>query len=271
MGSKSGYSPLYEYSIIFFIIGFYYTGDSKISKILLSLLAIFYVVFDFLGGQRSTGIQILIILVLMVFTKYLNTRRIIVGAGILLVFITFIGLYRGNFSTTGINIGTIIDYLRNGGGGYATVGFAYHTSLTFLGSMQHYSVLERLQQFCQFFASQFVIGTVGQSLIQISRQYYTHYNGGVLPIYLFYYIGYIGTAGIAWLVSKYYNIMRAIDKSSSGYKTTLAIYIASTTHRWYLYSPNQLLRGALLMLLMFWVFSKLDSLLVNIDRKARIQ
>lgn len=258
-GEKSGYSPMYEYSLIFFIIGFYYSGTSKFSNTLLVMLALFFVLFDFLGGQRSTGVQVLIVVALMAFTKYLKIRRIILGAFLLLFIITFVALYRGTYSITSISFNSLIEYLKNGGGGYTTAGFAYYTSLTFLGTMQYYSFAERLVQFLHFIASQLVVGTVGLSLVELANQHYVHYFGGVLPIYLFYYLGYLGVFFIAWLVAFYYKKMLDLNFNRTGYKTVISVYIASTTHRWYLYSPNQLIRGVLLLILVFFIFSCLNE------------
>ena len=52
-------SPLYEYSIIFFIIGYYYASN-KYKKVLSVLLFVF-VLQNFVFGGRVTGVQLLIV------------------------------------------------------------------------------------------------------------------------------------------------------------------------------------------------------------------
>lgn len=257
LGEKSGYSPLYEYSVVFFILGLYYSKNKTIGKKIIIAIALFYVLFDFLGGQRSTGVQILIVIGIMCFYKYLTVKRIILASVIGLILVTMVGIFRGSFSMGSISFESIIAYLRGGAFGYSTAGFAYYTSLTFIGTMEYYSVFDRIIQFIQFLASQMIVGTIGKPITELASEHFIHYYGGVLPIYLYYYLGWLGTAISAFIVSVYYTIIKKIQEQR-GLLVVVGVYIVATTHRWYLYSPNQLLRGVFLLSLMYCLYYYLD-------------
>ena len=257
---RAGYSPIYEYSIVFFILGFWYAGDHKRSKMALMAIAAFYIVFDFLGGQRSTGMQIGIVVLFMVFYKSITLRRLIIIA-VVGVFVTrIVAIFRGEYATSGINLSRIL-----GDGAYAvltsdTAGMAYYTSLTYIGTTQFFSVAERLNQFGDFVISQLVVGRYGTPLNKLARQYYLHYNGGVLPIYMYYYLGYLGTLLMSILVAKYYSVMdKIISKKHSALAVIIAVYVSTTTVRWYLYSPSQLLRGVMLLTIVYLFYSAVDG------------
>lgn len=254
IGEKAGYSPLYEYSIVFFLFGFYYSKNNKLGKRVLVALAIFYVLFDFLGGQRSTGVQILIVVAIMCFYKFLTVKRILALFGVGLLLLTMVGIFRGNFSLEDVSFVNIIDYLKKGAFGFSTAGFAYYTSLTFIGTMDFYSVFDRIVQFIQFLISQITVGTFGKPITALALEHFTHYYGGVLPIYFYYYLGWVGPVISAFIVSIYYNILRTVENKRSGFSMVVAIYVVVTTHRWYLYSPYQLLRGVFLVSLVYCAY-----------------
>ena len=67
-----------------------------------------------------------------------------------------------------------------------------------------------------------VVGTVGESLYAISKKYYAHVNGGILPVYFYYYLGVLAAPISAALVAGYFNLIIA----SRGWDSALSlIYI----------------------------------------------
>ncbi len=257
-GERSGYSAIYEYAVVLFIFGIYFSGKNKVLRGLFIAVAVFYVLFDFLGGQRSTGVQIVLVVVLMCFAKYLSIKRILICAVIGVFAVSFLALFRGSFSLSSISFSDVLGYLGSTGFAASTAGFAYQTSLTFIGSMQYYSIGERLIQFGQFLINQVIVGEYGESLIQIAAKHYTHYNGGVLPIYLYYYLGWLGTAISGILVGIYVKFISGIYSDElSDLKKIISIYVVASTHRWFLYSPFPLIRGVLLISLLYGLSSLL--------------
>jgi hypothetical protein len=143
---------------------------------------------------------------------------------------------------------------------FSTAYFAYFASLTFIAVKPIYPLIERIFQFKDFLVSQFVLGTVGESLDAISLRHYYHAHGGVLPIYLYYYLGWLGVSISGIVVGLYLRFMSLTKHKKSELKNIVAIYITSTVPRWYLYSPNQLIRGVMIMSLMYLAYSFIYSI-----------
>lgn len=264
VGERSGYSPIYEYSTVFFIIGFYLAGNKRTLRLPLLALAGFYILMDFMGGQRSTGVQIAIIVVLCNYYKYITARRVLLLGVIGILGTTLVAIFRASFIAGNISISSAFEKLSELMFASDTSGFAYYTSLTFIGTMDHYTLIERIGQFVEFALSQIVVGTVGEAVTERALRFYVHYYGGILPIYLYYYLGFFGTALICFVVATYYKIMMKIESNRFQTKPLMAaivIYVSATTIRWYLYSPNQILRGVLLLSIVFIVFNKLSGII----------
>lgn len=258
--SRAGYSPIYEYSIVFFILGFYYSGgrNSFTAKVLTIVLFLF-AARDFMGGNRVPGLQVLIVYFLFSNSHKTTYKQVTIYSIIVIILMNTLAIYRSSFVLGNFSVIAGINNISNKMFAFDTAYYAYLASLTFIATKDIYSFTIRLGQFVDFLASQVVVGTVGESLYKISRKHFFHANGGVLPIYLFYYIGWIGTLLSGILVSFYLNLIKSVNEHSTGLKKVLMVYIIATVPRWFLYSPNQLLRGVLLMSLMYWVTVLIDS------------
>ena len=261
-GSKAGYSPLYEYSTIFFIFAFYYSKKSSKLRYAVLILAAFYVIFDFLGGQRSTGFQIILITFISCFYRQLKFKRILFLSLIALVLVNFVSIFRstGGFSFSGTSLFTVIRDLFSSGLASDTAYAAYYTSVVFLYVRGFFSPFELFNQFLGFLASQFVIGTVGESITATAANYHWHYYGGILPIYCYYYLGFFGVLLIAFLTAQYVRLIMRFDYHNKNLIYVFSIYVTSSSIRWYIYSPNQLIRGVLLLCLLYFVLGNLNKI-----------
>lgn len=269
MGERSGYSPQYEYSLVFFIIGLKYAGTKKKLIFPLILLAIFYILFDFLGGQRSTGVQIAIVVALMVFNEYITPKRIVIGALLGMIVVRAVAVFRASLFTPDFTFNDIVEGMFDSWFAPDTAGSAYYTSLTYLATMDIYSLGTRLSQFGDFIATLFVVGTVGEALPYIALKHYWHMFGGILGIYMFYYLGYFGTALIGVVVAIYYRMMeriRLMVKKKDSVFYVIAIYVSATTIRWYLYAPTQLLRGVMLLSIVYYAYFLVNKFTKSISK-----
>ena len=261
-GEQAGYSPQYEYSTVFFIIGLKYTGNSKFLTTLLLLLACFYILFDFLGGQRSTGVQIALIVVLMKFYKYLTPKLVLTMVLSGMILTRLVATLRASLFMTDFTIGDILSSMTETMFASDTAGHAYYTSLTFVATMDIYPLITRLGQFGDFVTSIFVSGA-DEGLAWICNRHFEHGFGGILGIYMYYYLGYLGTFLIACLVGFYYKMMMVTTSSLSqlnNWAFIVCVYVAATTIRWYVYSPSQLLRGVLLLSLVYYGYTILNKI-----------
>lgn len=263
LGERAEYSPQYEYSTIFFIIGLKYAGQKKLLLFPVLLLACFYVVFDFAGGQRSTGVQIAIIVALMVFYRYLSPKKILLY-GFFGMFVTkFVAVLRKSFFAPDFQLSDIFLSMSETYFAPDTAGYAYYTSITYIAIMDIYNIAERLSQFADFVTSLFVVGTVGEALPYIAQRHYSHGFGGVLGIYMYYYLGYIGTSLIGILVAYYYRLMEKVNcllKYRNSLVYVIIVYVSATTVRWYLYSPSQLLRGVMILSVVYLSFEFINRI-----------
>ena len=259
-GNRAVYSPIYEYSTILFIFAFYFSGKNKKLKYITLALALFYILFDFLGGQRSTGFQIALIVFLSMFLKKIKLRYVVI-----LCFIAFVGLnvvsaFRGDggFNISSVSIGEIVKQMFASGFAFDTAYCAYYSSVVFLYARTFYSASEIFRQSINYLASQFIIGTVGESVTEIALLYHYHFYGGVLPLYLYYYFGVFGIVVGAFLISFYFRQLYNFNSNIKGFGYVFSIYIVSTSVRWYLYSPNQLIRGVILLFIVYIVTTRIN-------------
>ena len=70
---------------------------------------------------------------------------------------------------------------------------AYYTSLTFLKVKEFVGVQTQLYLLFQFILYIFLGSKIVDSNLAVyTRQYYVHYYGGVLPLYMYFYLGILG-------------------------------------------------------------------------------
>lgn len=259
---RAGYSPMYEYSIVFFILGLYYSGKRNTYTVkIFTILLFLFVIRDFIGGHRVPGLQVLIVYFLFFVMHKTDYKKVTIISIAGIVFMNTIAIYRSSFILGDFSIINGFRNISEKMFAFDTAYYAYLASLTFVATKDIYSVIERGSQFIEFLSSQVIIGTVGESLYQISRKHFFHANGGILPIYLFYYIGWLGTLLTGILISFYINLIKSVNEHSPGLKKVLTVYIIATVPRWYLYSPNQLLRGVLLMTVAYWITTIINSII----------
>ena len=114
-------------------------------------------------------------------------------------------------------------------------------------------------------------GTYGQSLYEISKEHYQHSNGGILPLYLYFYLGWMSIPITAVIISKYLNLISKLEeKRFKKYHVLIFSYIFVTAPRWILYSPNQLIRGVLLFSMVFLFLLLLEIFLEKILSKVKV-
>ena len=260
-GERGSPTTFFEYSLILFILGFYYSGKSKIERIALYIVAVMYVGLNFIYGGRATGIQVVICVVLCTFFDKIPKLWMAVGGGSLFVILTAIGTFRTSTTLSLDTINSVIASLSSGNYANDTAYSAYHTSLTMIDFRGISTFSDRAHYFMMYLLSILFGGSVPESnLSLVTREYYAHCFGGVLPYYFYYYFGFIGVLIIAayvfWLMSM---IVRRGNNSSLW--RCIGIYVAATTFRWYIYSPSQITRGALILTILFVILKNVDALM----------
>lgn len=261
VGERGTPSTYFEYSIILIILGFYYSGNDNLRIKAFTLISFAYVLLNFLYGGRATGAQVLLCLVLCVWANRISNKVLFVGGLALFFVMTMIGVMRASWTLNSESIKSVYTGIMDNKFTSNTAYSSYHTSLTFINYLELIDWRERMRLFGLFMLSLLVGGAVPRSnLPLITQQYFVHSYGGVFPFYMYFYLGYSGLLVIALYL---FFVLKVTVKSSNrhnGLGRCVGVYIASTSLRWYVYSPSQITRGAMIMVICFYVLKFVDSI-----------
>lgn len=260
VGARGDSTALYEYSIILFIISFYYT-KTVAEKNILSIILVLFVIQDLVYGGRITALQLLICWFLIFWADKMSIKKVLPFVVVMILLFSGIGAYRANFKFNIDSIKIILNSLYKQKLTLDTAYSAFYTSGTFIKVENLISMFDRLKLCIRFVLSLFLGGIVADSnLAAYTRQFYSHYYGGVLPFFGHFYIGYFGVVAIAAYVAALINmfILKGTNAKKKGMYKCLGIYITSTVPRWYLYSPSSIIRGVLIFCVIYYICYTFD-------------
>lgn len=265
-GERGSPSAMYEYSIIFFIVGSYYFFDIKIYKIISVVLMLLYALQNTLYGGRVTALQELLIIYILFFQKTIkpNVKKILPLAITGFIIFSTIGIFRASTSFSSASLTTTANTLAERKLTLDTAYSSFFTSLTFIKTENILNFVERMSIFRNWCLSMIIGGSAvpNCNLAMITYNYYYHCYGGVLPFFGHFYFGYIGVIFYSVVISVYMNALYCFHNKSDIIKCVL-FYIAVTTPRWYLYSPSNLFRGSMLVIILFIATKGVNELLVR--------
>ena len=258
IGVRSDPSPLYEYSVILFIIGYHYAGTQSDRKRLTILLLLFSVQNLILAG-RITALQLVLVYYLV--SVMPDTKVFKYLPCVLLAFLTFsiVGALRGSLfdgSIRDFGIHSILDQKFTLDTAYS----AFHTSITFYKTEEIISVSSRILLLGQYIKYLVFGGEVPDSnLSNFTHDYYDHYYGGVLPNYCQFYLGIIGIVLISLYIG---GILLKVPRLSPvrRYRDCLVVYVIATAPRWFLYTPTPLFRGVMFFSVTYGICFWFDQL-----------
>jgi hypothetical protein len=256
LGERGSPSPVYEYSIVFFIVGFYFVGKNRIFKSVLALLLMLFVLQNFLYGGRVIGIQLLLLYFIIFYSYKANFYKLLPIITIGFILMSMIGAQRASLEVSFETIANVIDILQKKSFALDTAYSAYFTSLTFLKVEAFTDFYTRFQLLLQYILSMFLGGSLvpNNSLPAYSLKSFTHYGGGVFPYYFKFYLGWIGVFLCPLLIYFYTKLINELKIGSvKGLSLCLAVYVASTVFRWYLYTPTIILRGVVLLAVTYYI------------------
>ena len=254
-GARGTPSTIYEYSLIFFILYFYYSGSQKIVVYAGLLIVLLYSLQNFIFGGRIYGLQFLLVAYIMFWMHRVSMYKVLIGISVFFVLFSIIGVVRGALLSMDADIKSIFVSLFEKGFTLDTAYSAYYTSESFVYLDERVEGVN-LRLFVDFVKSIFVgSGSAPDSVLPaFSYDYVSHYGGGILPFYFYFYLGVWGVLLAAMLAAFYFNMILLITEDSNYFKKCLTVWIVSTTFRWYLYGPLPLLRGALLLAVTYYIF-----------------
>ena len=251
-GHRGSPSTFYEYSIILLIMGFYYSGSNEILQNTFVGIIAAYALQNFYYGGRITGVQLIICVILCLYIDKIDMRVMLVSGVAFFVLMSAIGQFRASLVLSKDILKTVILRLIDERIALDTAYSSYFTSLTFLMVKKDLGFSGVMRLFGRWILSMFLGGRVPDSnLATYTRQYYLHYMGGVLPFFAYFYLGIIGIILLCIYIFRIFKGVEKVNYKSTGLSRCIAIYITSTSLRWYLYSPSQLFRGVLLLAVVY--------------------
>lgn len=255
-GGRGTPSSMYEYSLIFFILYFYYCGSQKRIVNVGLLIVLLYSLQNFIFGGRIYGLQFLLVAYIMFLMHRVPMYKVLIGILVFFVLFSIIGVVRGAILSMDADVKSILVSLFEKGFTLDTAYSAYYTSQSFV-YLDERMEGGHLYLFVEFVKSIFIgSGSNPDSVLPaFSSNYVNHYGGGLLPFYFYYYLGGWGVLIVAILTALYLNIILSMTAESNNFKKFLSIWVTSTTFRWYLYGPLPLLRGVLLLAITYCVFA----------------
>ena len=262
-GTRGMGTAIYEYSIIGFIIGLYYTGKIQWLQLLYALVGSFFVFQNFIFGGRIEGLQIILLFILAFFSNKLRVKYVFPLLVIGLILLTGIGQFRAEFK---LNIDSFLEITNRLTHEYLvtdTAYAAYFASLTFLAVLPFTPWTMRLKFFQQFLMYIFVGSRLsGFDPWGYTKGFFVHYGGGLLPFFAYFYLGVVGVILLALYLRFLLGYIAIVSECSSGFLRCITLYLTVTVFRWYLYGPSQLTRGCLLVAICYFsttVYYKLHN------------
>lgn len=258
LGERGTPYPIYEYSIILFILGFYFSGNIKFHIRLLSLFIIVFSFQNFFYGGRIMGIQFILVYITYFYMYKINMFNKIPLLIMLIVLFTILGNIRANHNIDKDVLMEIFNKMKRIRFTMDTAYSSYYTSLTFLKCENIFNYRERILLFVEYIKSIFLGNSIVKygMLQNISKKYYLHYNGGLFPYFFHFYLGWIGVALSGLIISLYIRIVNSIHEKNNDYIKLLAIYFIVSAFRWYLYYPTPIIRGSGFLIVLFFICNK---------------
>ena len=246
---------LYEYSTIIYIVAFYHSGKNRNINNILLILLILNSLFVFMNGDRGPALQFILIIYGVFFQQKLSKKTILILMFFSIVSLNAIGMWRAYSSFKWSMLAQ--SYLSLIGRGM-TLDTAYASEASGLAMIMlryDYDLFERLILLLKYLASIFIgsgrmaIDVDLASLAKIAYPY--HGGGGTLPNYGYFYLGPMGVVILSALVSRYIKFISNATIETNGLRKCISLYLFATMTRWYLYSPAPLLRGVLLLIVVY--------------------
>lgn len=255
-------SPIFEYSKILFLFAYYYSGDKKNRKIVLFIVMSIFILSDFYYGGRITSLQILILMFITIFAKKITFKKVISFSGIGIVLNALIGAYRESYSIHTINVLNILNDMINNLFVFDTATFAYYASATHVAAFNVADTYTKINSFWNFLKA-VVLGTSNNSsdvTILVRANYFHNYGGGFMPTHFYFWFGWIGVIVIAIIIVL---IVNSWDPTKGDFNKILYLAFIINSPRWYLYTPNQLFRGVMIIVPILFIILKIIHMITT--------
>ncbi len=245
--NESAKSTIYEYFIVFFLIAYYYSNQKRNHLIVLFSLSFTYIIKSLLFGGRIEVVQLLL---LCYFILVIDHKLIIKPSKIIIVCLIFY-YFNQIFSSIRSNPipllqGDYISYLNpyesytNSSIVYVSnEGDVFQSSVRLIGLIENglLDAITRIKAFIGFFLSIIVPSSwlpEEASLITYKKDIYNSGGGGLIAVYFYAFLGWLGP----FIISAYlFWIYRLTAFNKNIYLKFYVLMVFSTFPRWFAYNP----------------------------------
>jgi len=257
-GIRGASSSIYEYSTALFVVLFYFTNNKTQKKILI-ILSLLFILQDLLYGGRVTALQIILVLFIYFISEKITIKKALPFILIGIVIFTGIGDKRASYNLETSQIENSINNIIDRKGSLDTAYSAFYTSGTFIKTRQAVSDEDRHYLTNQYILSLIMGGGVKDSnLARYTNNYYPHFGGSVLPIFIYFHFGYLGVILIGVILVFTLNKL-FFSKKTNSIIYNASIYFIASLPRWYLYSISTLIRGIVIIIAICLIFNAINK------------
>ncbi|KAF2960925.1 hypothetical protein [Fervidobacterium sp. 2310opik-2] len=245
-------TPAFEYSKIFFLSSSFMVGKKKWRKVLIIILSLLYILKDFYYGGRVTSLQIIFVLILTLFIEHLDYSKLLLLGFFGLILLSFIGAYRASY-TFNISLFDVLKILFSSLFVFDTATYSFYASATHIAASQIANLDLKFESFFQFLGAVFTSSSFfsKSDVTTLSAQFYLNVGGGILPTHFYFWGSWSMVILFGLLFVFFLNRLR-YNSSLLARLTFLTIVISSP--RWYVYGPLNLLRGAIFLPVIVYIF-----------------
>ncbi len=249
----SNSEQIYEYCLMLFIFGFYYAGNNKKLRTILSILLISFSGYTLAIGGRVPILQMLIAFFIMNMIYKYNYKKIIFFTFLGIIAFTIFGIYGDHLDwNTEFSFKFILDEVLSRRLSLDTSISAYFTGLTFVDYTNYITIQERLSNLVDYIKYTFLGSYANyKSIPDITISHYVHYYGGYITSYFYYWLGIPGVVLISSYIGYLFKKIVNLKNTSSSFLKLYCVYIIATIPRWFLYFPTALFRGTLIFIILY--------------------
>ncbi|MCO5469165.1 hypothetical protein NG876_14520, partial [Enterococcus faecium] len=215
LGERGTPSAVYEYSVILFILMAYFSDGSIFFKRVNITLMLMFAGQNLIFAGRVTALQIFITLYLLYFRRKISTKNLMIIAITFFLIFSILGAARGSLFSGAVNINEIINEIKERKFSLDTAYAAFFTAETFIDYRNYVDHSFRINQFFRFFISMFAGGGAieNSNLSVLTHSFRTHYFGGVLPFYFFFWFGSFGVCLSSFIVLIYSQLIGIMKRN----------------------------------------------------------
>lgn len=235
-------NSIFEYAYVLFIFGFMIAGRNIKLRTAMIAVALLYLAQVFLGGNRASGLAIVLLLFVLFVADRITWFQLIPYLLLGFLALVSLGYFRGGDSFFLFKLFDALNELGNTGGVWDTASYAFHQSIAFLRLDDVIGLDEKVYLLKQWILSWFVGSSAApdSALSTYCQALYPGMGGGFLPLYAYFYLGLPGvvvsSGFIAWLFKK----ISLLSDTKSDLIFCISLSVSTTCCRWYIYSPAPL-------------------------------